>query len=159
MREPANDAGIPAVTNPGNGARMEKESDSRGDNASEALGAVGGILAGAGLGMLAGPIGAVLGGLAGAAGGWWAGGEVEDATKDWSEYEPRYREHYRSLADQELEYDLARLGYFVGHAARRNPDYRGRTFDEVEPFLAAGWDEDREFERHRPYIHGAFDLD
>jgi hypothetical protein len=107
---------------------------------SEGLGGVTGGALGVGLGSLLGPAGMVLGGLAGAVGGWWAGRGVGQATDDFGD---ETDEHYRSLHTQRhadrCEYDDARGFYRLGQLARRNPDYQGRGFDDVEPELRRGW--------------------
>ena len=36
-------------------------------------------------------------------------------------------------------YDDVRPAYQIGHLAGRNPDYAGRSFDDVEPDLQRGW--------------------
>ncbi len=73
------------------------------------------------------------------------------------DHEDHYRKHHRE-ADTELDYDDARVGYGVGHMAGRNPDYRGRSFEEVEPELRAGWNEtDYEYEQHRPHVREGYE--
>jgi hypothetical protein len=39
-------------------------------------------------------------------------------------------------------YDDVRPAYQLGHLAGINPDYHGRSFDEVEPDLRRGWSDD-----------------
>lgn len=39
-------------------------------------------------------------------------------------------------------YDDVRPAYQIGHLAGRNPDYQGRSFDEIEPDLQRGWTPD-----------------
>jgi hypothetical protein len=84
----------------------------------------------------------MLAGVAGAAGAWWAGRKVYDAIKDMNEEDER---DVRSFYDAHparssgLPYDRARAGYALGYAAARNPDYTGRSFDEVEPHLRTGY--------------------
>ena len=39
-------------------------------------------------------------------------------------------------------YDSVRPAYQLGHLAGRNPDYHGRSFDEVEADLRHGWSDD-----------------
>jgi hypothetical protein len=38
-----------------------------------------------------------------------------------------------------VPYDRARTVYVVGYAAARNPEYAGRSFDDVEPHLRSGF--------------------
>jgi hypothetical protein len=126
--------------------------------AGEGVGGIGGTLAGAGLGSLAGPIGTVIGGIAGAVGGWWAGEKAGRSLEDMPQHEEHYRTHYRDLGRNDVAYDDARLGYGVGHVAGRNPDYRGRSFDEVEKDLRAGWrSTDRDFDTMKPFVRTGFE--
>lgn len=135
---------------------VRDENPGAGEQAGEAIGGIGGALAGAGIGSAAGPIGTIIGGIAGAAGGWWAGEKVGRAAEDMGEHEDHYRSHYRGT-NSSLDYDDARVGYGVGHIAGRNPEYRGREFDEVEPQLRSGWnDPDREYDELRPYVREGF---
>ncbi len=110
-----------------------------------AVGGLGGAAAGAALGtVVAGPIGTAVGALAGALGGWWAGNASVVATDYKDDDDAYYREHYESeeerLADR--RYDDVRPAYQLGHVARRNPDYDGRAFDEIESDLQKGWTDD-----------------
>ena len=102
-----------------------------------------GAAAGAGLGAMLGPAGIVIGGIAGAVGGWWAGHGVGQATDDFNdETDAHYRRlHSRQHADV-CDYDEARSFYQLGRIARRNPDYEGRSFRDVESELRRGWHED-----------------
>lgn len=117
--------------------------DSGREVAGGAVGGVGGAVGGAALGAIAGPVGAIIGAVAGAAGGWWAGKEVAASTFDVTDDDDRY---YRSAFERAGDpsgsvrsYDDARPLYAFGSIARRNPDYRGRAFEEVEPELRRGW--------------------
>lgn len=112
------------------------------DHVGEAAGGIGGVVAGAAAGSLAGPVGTVIGGIVGAMGGWWTGRAVaEAATAVTTDDDKYYREHYERspgrLADR--SYDDVKPAYYLGHLASRNPDYRNRTFDELEPDLRRGW--------------------
>jgi hypothetical protein len=106
----------------------------------------GGAAMGAGMGtILGGPIGAIIGAIAGAIGGWWAGRGVTIAAR---EITPELEEHYRAkyeaspnrLADR--SYESVRHAYLLGHLARRNPDYAGKSFAEIEPELQRAWTQD-----------------
>ncbi len=116
-----------------------------GDEIGEAVGGISGVLTGAALGSLGGPVGTVIGGIAGAVSGWWAGRAISEAAGQVTgEDEDYYRTHYegsdRRLADR--SYDDVRPAYQVGHIAARNPDYRDRGFEDVEPDLRHGWSAD-----------------
>jgi hypothetical protein len=129
-----------------------------GEQAGEGVGGIGGTLAGASIGSLAGPLGTVIGGIAGAVGGWWAGEKVGRSLEDMPQHEDHYRRHYEGAARPDMQYDDARLGYGVGHVAGRNPDYRGRAFEDVEPDLRAGWkDPNRDFDTMKPYVRTGFE--
>ena len=113
------------------------------DHVGEAAGGLGGVTAGAAIGSLAGPIGTVIGGIAGAVGGWWTGRAVaEAATAVTTEDDDYYRKHYESSPIADRSYDQVRPAYHVGHIAARNPDYRGRSFDDVDADLRRGWSSD-----------------
>jgi len=129
-----------------------------GEQAGEAVGGIGGTLAGAAIGSVAGPVGTLLGGIAGAAGGWWAGEKAGRAAEDMDEHDEFYRVHYAKNRHAQFEYDTARLGYGVGHVAGRNPDYSGKSFDQVEDDLRRGWKHDRyDYETMRPYVRSGFE--
>lgn len=128
-------------------ARPVRDDDNptTGDYVGEAAGGISGGLAGAAIGSLGGPVGTLIGGLAGVVGGWWAGRSIAEAAKDYGEEDDRfYRSHYETsesrLADR--SYDDVRPVYQLGHLAGRNPDYRGRDFDAIEPDLQRGWTDD-----------------
>jgi hypothetical protein len=109
-----------------------------GETSAGFLGAVGGMS----LGAAAGPIGIILGGIAGAVGGWWAGRGLADALS--ANDDVYFRSHYEAsperLADR--SYEDVRSAYVLGHLAGRNPDYAGRSFEDVEGDLQRGWSED-----------------
>lgn len=104
-------------------------------SAGEALDGVRGPLIGSAMG-------AILGSLAGALGGWWAGRKLADSDIHLTpEDEAACQAHFVALTVRPvgMTYDQARDGYAIGHAASRNPGYRGRPFDEVEPELRRGF--------------------
>jgi hypothetical protein len=115
------------------------------DEAGEAAGGIGGVLAGAAIGSMAGPVGTLIGGIAGAMGGWWTGRAVTEAastlTKEDDEY---YRKSYESspnrLADR--TYDDVRPAYHLGQVAAQNPDYANKEWSSVQADLQRGWNAD-----------------
>ena len=110
------------------------------DHVGEAAGGIGGVAAGAAIGSIAGPIGTVIGGIAGAVGGWWAGRAVaEAATAVTTDDDNYYRKHYDATPIGDRSYDQVRPAYHIGQIAARNPDYRGRSFDDVDADLRRGW--------------------
>jgi hypothetical protein len=113
-----------------------------GNQVGEAVGGVSGIVAGAAIGSPAGPVGTIIGGIAGAVGGWWAGHAVAEAAHKFThEDDSLYRERFENRPDRfaDRSYDDVRPAYQLGHIASMNPDYTGRSFDEIEPELRHGW--------------------
>ena len=122
---------------------MTDAADSGREVAGGAVGGVGGAVGGAAIGAIGGPIGAIIGAVAGAAGGWWAGKEVAASSFDLSDEDDRsYRATFARMGDPSgsvRSYEHARPLYHFGSIANRNPDYRGRRFEEVEPELQRSW--------------------
>ncbi len=60
------------------------------------------------------------------------------------EDEETYRAHYEGLRERPADraYNDYRAGYWLGHLARRNPDYAGRRFEDIEPELERGWSDE-----------------
>lgn len=134
------------------------ENPGAGEQAGEGVGGIGGTLAGAAVGSAVGPIGTIIGGIAGALGGWWAGEKAGRALEDSSKHEDHYRSHHTKLGTKDVDYDTARIGYGVGHVAGRNPDYRSRSFDDVETDIRRGWtSKDRDYDSLRPFVREGFD--
>jgi hypothetical protein len=122
---------------PGRATPENREADAKtlGEGSGGFLGAVTGMA----LGVAGGPVGLVLGGIAGAVGGWWAGHGIAKAISN--DDDTFYRSHYESSPERLADrgYDDVRAGYFAGHLAGRNPDYAGRSFEEIEQDLRYGW--------------------
>jgi hypothetical protein len=132
------------------------------ENVGEGAGSFLGGVTGMALGVAGGPVGLVLGAIAGAAGGWWAGKGVADAftDKDLEAYRTHYDSSSERLADR--DYESVRPAYVAGHLAGRNPDYAGRSFDQIEADLQRGWGDDvarkhGQWTSVRPYARAAFD--
>jgi hypothetical protein len=130
-----------------------------------AAGGVGGAVAGAGLGTIVrGPVGAIVGAIAGALGGWWAGQAASAASETITpDDETRYRVLYEAspnrLADR--SYEDVRAFYHLGHVASEHPEYRERTFDEIEANLQKGWTSDLrtrygDWSYVRPFVREAY---
>lgn len=141
-----------------NAPNVKTDAENIGEGAGSFLGGVGGMA----LGIAGGPIGLVIGAIAGAAGGWWAGKGVADAFTD-KDYEA-YRAHYTSSPDRlaDRDFESVQAAYVAGHLAGRNPDYSGRSFDQVEPELQRGWSDDvakkhGQWQAVRGYARTAFD--
>jgi hypothetical protein len=127
-----------------------------GEQVGEAAGGLGGMLAGAAIGSAAGPVGTLVGVIAGAVGGWWAGEQAGRALEDWNTHEPHYREHFDAVDRRDVEWPDATVGYSVGHMAGHNPDYRDRSFSDIEPHLRDNWRYDRNYEEMRPYVQEGY---
>ena len=117
---------------------MKADAETLGETSAGFLGAVGGMS----LGAAAGPIGLVLGGIAGAVGGWWAGRGIANALS--ANDDAYFRAHYDASPDRLAgrSYEDARAAYVIGHLAGRNPDYAGKSFEDVEDDLRKGWTDD-----------------
>jgi uncharacterized protein (TIGR02271 family) len=115
--------------------RMDNET---GDTLGKGVGGVAGATTGAAIGSLAGPVGTAIGGIAGLVGGWWAGEKAADAAQHAAGHDDFYRQHHSSTS-RGVDYERTRPAYHLGHVAGMNPDYQGRSFDEIEPDLRAGW--------------------
>lgn len=135
-----------------------------GNLVGEGVGGVSGIAAGAAIGSLGGPVGTIIGAIAGAVGGWWAGRAVSEAAASYTdEDDAYYRSHFASKTrGSRTSYETARPGYQLGQLAARNPDYAGRSFNEVEPDLKRGWSDDMRskygnWNDVRDYVGSAYD--
>jgi len=108
------------------------------------VGGVAGAGAGAAIGSLAGPVGTAIGAIAGAVGGWWSGKAAADAASNIDADDDQYyqRRFSSSGTTSGRDYDAARPAFHLGHVAGMNPDYEGRSFDDVEPHLRTGWTDD-----------------
>lgn len=115
------------------------------DEAGEALGGIGGMFVGAAMGVGGGPVGVLIGGIAGAMGGWWSGRAVTEAISTLSQNEDAYyRAHFEASPDRiaDRSYADARPAYLLGHVAAHNPEYRGKSWNEVANELNRGWSAD-----------------
>jgi hypothetical protein len=89
------------------------------------------------------PLAVILGAIAGTVGGWWkkAASDVDLGLGLPEAEEQECRTHFATLTlvPAGMTYDRARTGYALGYLAGRNPDYRGRQFEEIEPDLRQGF--------------------
>ena len=122
-------------------ANVHGVADTTGDVVGGTTGGVAGAATGAALGSLGGPIGTIIGGLAGAVGGWWSGRAISEAASTFNDDDDaHYQSHFQSTSAKSgssgrASYNDVRPAYQLGHLAGVNPDYRNRSFDEVEPHL------------------------
>ncbi|HKW10384.1 MAG TPA: hypothetical protein VJO33_08385 [Gemmatimonadaceae bacterium] len=142
----------------GDRPHQKRDVETLGESAGGFLGASGGMA----IGAIGGPVGLVVGGIAGAVGGWWAGRNIADAIS--VNDDDAFRRHFNQVGNQvaDLRYEDVRPAYLAGHLAGRNPDYAGRSFEQVESDLRCGWG--TEIVRHcgewpsvRRYARAAFD--
>jgi hypothetical protein len=89
---------------------------------------------------IARPLAVVLGAIAGTLGGWWKKASEERVDLP-AEEERVCRAHFATITvmPAEMTFDQARTGYSLGYIASRNPAYRGRGFEEIEPDLRQGF--------------------
>jgi hypothetical protein len=144
--------------------RDHRDEATAGKLAAEGVGGAAAGAAGAAIGSMAGPAGMIIGGLAGIVGGWWAGKAAAESAKHYTDEDDRYyRDTYEGTTTRiaDRSFDDVRPAYQVGHLAGKNPDYKGREWDAVEPDLQRGWtDEVRErhgeWDAARPFARDAF---
>jgi phage tail tape-measure protein len=122
--------------------RFSKKDLERNEDPQAVAGAISGAAAasiGGSIGMAAlGPVGAVVGLLAGAIGGWWAGNEIQESIDEMDSVEKAFRSAHAATANAR-PYGEVRHAYQVGYLAGRNPQYRGKSFRDVEDELRAAW--------------------
>ena len=149
------------------GIPADRDAPTIGDQVGEAAGGIGGVLAGAALGSLGGPIGTVIGGIAGAIGGWWTGRAISEAASNFSDADDeRFRADYETrdpgaASTPDRSYDRVRPAYQLGYLASRNPEYVGRSFEDIEEHLERGWTgnaatEGSEWSEMRGYARSAY---
>lgn len=107
----------------------------------EGVGGLAGRAAGQATDMAMNAAGAVFGSAMEALGGWWATDSARDASRSFEGRDGTCRRHFESSAGTgaSRSYESARPLYQFGHVAGQNPDYQGRSFDEVEPDLQRAW--------------------
>jgi hypothetical protein len=83
----------------------------------------------------------IVGALALAGGAWWLSRKLSETVSEMSEEEERdCRTYYESHPVRStVPYEQARTVYVIGYAAARNPDYSGRSYEDVEPHLRSGF--------------------
>ncbi len=76
-------------------------------------------------------------------GGWWARSTPDDAVRSFGpDQDNACRNHFeqrRREGKSKSDYDAVRPLYQFGHMAGSNPDYQGRSFEEVENDLQRTW--------------------
>lgn len=105
------------------------------ENLGNAMGGVAGRMGDTAVNVM----GSMVSSAAGLLGGWWSDRTPEEMTKSFGEPEDRScRTHFENIARKNT-YDNVRPLYQFGHLAGSNPDYQGRSFEEVEPELKTAW--------------------
>jgi hypothetical protein len=84
---------------------------------------------------------AALGAVAVAAGGYWASKKLFQAASEIGEEEERECRTFYDMHPSRtfVTYDQARTGYALGYVAARNPEYAGRSYDDVDTHLSSGY--------------------
>lgn len=84
---------------------------------------------------------AALGAVAVAAGGYWASKKLFQAASEIGEEEERDCRTFYDMHPSRtfVTYDKARTGYALGYVAARNPEYAGRSYDDVDAHLSSGY--------------------
>ena len=106
------------------------------------------------------PTGIALGTVAGTLGGWWK--KAADEGMDLpQEHDSACRDHFNRIASPPpgMTYDRARPAYNLGFAASRNPEYRGRRYEELEQELRQGFGNSRqeEFDSMREFTRFGYE--
>ena len=85
-------------------------------------------------------MGSVIGTAARMFGGWWSDRSPDEAVRSFGEQQDTAcRTHFQNSKSSTSSYDAVRPLYQFGHLAGSNPDYQGRSFEEVEGDLQNAW--------------------
>lgn len=105
--------------------------------------AVGGLAGAAGDAAIS-VMNSMLGTVARTVGGWWSDRKPDDAISGFDESaDNSCRTHFQNTRrNNSTTYESVRPLYQFGHLAGQNPDYQGRSFEEVEPGLRNAWSAD-----------------
>lgn len=105
------------------------------------------------------PTAIVLGTIAGTLGGWWH--KAADEQMDLPMTEDRAcAEHFSTIAAPPpgMTYEQARPAYALGFTAARNPSYRGRAFEQIDPELRSGFrDQPDQYESIREFTRYGYE--
>lgn len=65
----------------------------------------------------------------------------EDLRADYDEYDPLFRNHFQTTFSQQgRNYEELRPAYFYGYDLARNPQYRNRSWDQIEMDARRSWE-------------------
>jgi hypothetical protein len=103
--------------------------------------------AGSALHFAGGALGTVVGKIAGRVGGWWNTASEAIAELPEEEHQACLL-HFEAYTPRpaDMTFETALPGYGLGYVAARNPDYRGRRFEDIEPDLRHGFNTDLDTE-------------
>lgn len=118
------------------------------EQVGEAMGEAAGKMAGRMTDIAMDVTGSVFNSMASMFGSWWSSSEPTRAASTFGEEQDRAcRQHFQSSAGRS-DYSSARPLYQFGHVAGQNPDYRNRSFKDVEPQLRQAWQATPDASRH-----------
>ena len=111
------------------------------EQVGNAMGGIAGRMGDAAVNVM----GSMISTAAGLLGGWWSDRTPEEVSRNFNEQaDSSCRTHFENTARENKarknsSYDNVRPLYQFGHLAGGNPDYQGRSFEEVEPELKTAW--------------------
>ena len=122
---------------------MEKHTGDKGnfERVGESVGSVAGKMTDTAVDLM----GSMLRTAASTFGGWWSRSTPDDAARSFTpEHDDTCRTHFENVRRKSEQqnansYDTVRPLYQFGHLAGGNPDYQGRSFEEVEGDLKRTW--------------------
>jgi hypothetical protein len=137
------------------GGALRAAAPTVGRGAEVVVGATGSLLS-----TISGPLGFLVGKIAGRVGGWWD--SASQAIAELPEHEQEAcRVHFEAYTVRPggLTFEEALPSYALGYVAARNPTYRGRGFDEIEPDLRHGFgsEPDRDFDSLRDFTRFGYE--
>jgi hypothetical protein len=147
--------------NQGDNPRNDQNNGGTFERMGEQLGGAAGKMMGRGSDMATEMFGNMLGNAMNALGDWWTSPDAQRAAGSFDQTRDRScRDHFEASASASTgrEYDQVRPLYQFGHVAGQNPDYRGRSFDEVEPDLQRAWKSESSSQSDWPEVRGYVDF-
>jgi hypothetical protein len=118
------------------------------EHAGEAMGEMAGRMAGRVTDAAVNVTGAVFGSMAALLGSWWSGPEADRAATSFDDQaDGSCRRHFEARSSGR-DYATTRPLYQLGHVAGRNPQYRDRSYSDVEPELRRAWEASPDSERY-----------
>jgi hypothetical protein len=118
------------------------------ERAGEAMGEAAGRIAGQFTDAAMNVTGAVFNSMASMLGNWWSGPDARQAATSFGEQQDRECRRHFEARSSGRDYTTTRPLYQLGHVAGRNPDYRNRSYGEVEPELRRAWESSSDSSRY-----------